>query len=130
MSSFGNRQVSLIYEPSNQYEVILEVEPRYQRTPEALAKFYVRSSQERLVPLDTVVDVKRTIGPLSISHFGQLPATTVSFSLQPGHSLGEATQRVERRGPRYGYAVNDHTAFPGDGQRVPGIVPQSQRASS
>jgi multidrug efflux pump subunit AcrB len=95
MSSFGNRQVSLIYEPSNQYEVILEVEPRYQRTPDALSKLYVHSSQGGLVPLDAVVDVKRTVGPLSISHFGQLPATTVSFNLKPGYSLGQATQQVE-----------------------------------
>ena len=95
MSSFGNRQVSIIYEPSNEYEVILEVEPRFQRSPDALSKLYVHSSSGSLVPLDSVVDVKRTVGPLSISHFGQLPATTVSFNLKPGYSLGDAAQQVE-----------------------------------
>ncbi len=95
MSSYGNRQVSLIYEPANEYEVILEVDPRYQRTPDALSKIYVHSSQGPLVPLDSVVQVKRTMGPLSISHYGQLPATTVSFNLKPGHSLGEATKQLD-----------------------------------
>ena len=95
MSSFGNRQVSLIYEPANSYEVILEVDPRYQRTPDALSKLYVRSSNGALAPLDTLVNVKRTVGPLSINHYGQLPATTVSFNLKPGHSLGEATEQVD-----------------------------------
>jgi hydrophobic/amphiphilic exporter-1 (mainly G- bacteria), HAE1 family len=95
MSAYGNRQVSLIYRPANEYEVILEVEPQYQRTPDALLKLYIHSSQGSLVPLDSVIDVKRTVGPLSISHFGQLPAVTVSFNLKPGFSLGQAAAQAE-----------------------------------
>jgi HAE1 family hydrophobic/amphiphilic exporter-1 len=57
MSAYGDRQVSLIYQPADEYEVILEVEPRYQRTPEALSKLYIHSSQGPLVPLDSVVAV-------------------------------------------------------------------------
>ena len=95
MSAYGDRQVSLIYQPANEYEVILEVEPQYQRTPDALSKLYIHSSQGPLVPLDSVVDVKRTVGPLSINHFGQLPAVTVSFNLKPGYALGQAAGQLE-----------------------------------
>ncbi len=94
-TAYGNRQVSQIYQPANEYQVILEVQPQYQRTPDALSKLYVHSSQGPLVPLDTVVDVQRTVGPLSINHFGQLPATTVSFNLKPGYSLGQAAEQVD-----------------------------------
>ena len=93
-TAYGNRQVSNIYAPANQYSVILEVQPEYQRSPDALDKLYVRSSKGQLVPLDEVASVSRTVGPLSVNHFGQLPAATVSFNLQPGFSLGEAAQRV------------------------------------
>ncbi|MGD0014306.1 MAG: efflux RND transporter permease subunit, partial [Bryobacteraceae bacterium] len=93
-SAFGNRQVSTIFRPANEYAVIMEVEPQYQRTPEALSKLYVRSSGGALVPLDSLVNVSRSVGPLTVNHFGQLPAITVSFNLRPGFSLGEAAARV------------------------------------
>ena len=94
-SAFGQRQASIIYAPANQYLVILEVDPKYQRTPEALSKLYIRSSNGSLVPLDAVTTSKRQTGPLNINHFGQLPAVTLSFNLRPGHSLGEAAQQVD-----------------------------------
>jgi hydrophobic/amphiphilic exporter-1 (mainly G- bacteria), HAE1 family len=97
MSAFGSRQVSLIYQPANEYEVILELLPRYQRTPDALSQLYIHSSQGSLVPLDSVASVTRTVGPLSVSHFGQLPAVTVSFNLKPGFSLGQAAEKVTDR---------------------------------
>jgi HAE1 family hydrophobic/amphiphilic exporter-1 len=93
-SSYGDRQVSNIYAPANQYSVILEVQPQYQRAPDALQKIYVRSAKGSLVPLDEVATVQRTVGPLSVNHFGQIPAATVSFNLQPGFSLGQAAERV------------------------------------
>jgi HAE1 family hydrophobic/amphiphilic exporter-1 len=95
MSAYGNRQVSLIYEPANEYEVILEVQPQFQRSPDALSRLYIHSSQGPLIPLQSVVDIKRSLGPLSISHFGQLPAVTVSFNLKPGYSLGQAAEQVD-----------------------------------
>jgi HAE1 family hydrophobic/amphiphilic exporter-1 len=94
-SAYGARQVSVIYAPSNQYLVILEVLPEYQRTPEALSKLYLRSSNNALVPLESVVRTRRQTGPLSINHFGQLPAVTISFNLKPGYSLGQAAQQVD-----------------------------------
>ncbi len=93
-SSYGNRQVSTIFTPANEYAVVMEVEPQYQRSPDSLSKLYVRSSQGRLVPLAEVVGLTRTVGPLTVNHFGQLPAVTVSFNLRPGFSLGDAAEQV------------------------------------
>jgi HAE1 family hydrophobic/amphiphilic exporter-1 len=94
-SAYGTRQVSVIYAPADQYLVILEVDPKYQQTPDALSKLYLRSSGGALVPMDTVVRMKRQTGPLNINHFGQLPAVTLSFNLRPGYSLGQAAQQVD-----------------------------------
>jgi HAE1 family hydrophobic/amphiphilic exporter-1 len=94
-SAYGTREVSVIYAPADQYSVIMEVEPQFQRTPDALSKLYIRSSTGPLVPLDSVVKMRRQTGPLSINHFGQLPAVTVSFNLRPGYSLGQAAQQVD-----------------------------------
>ena len=94
-TAYGSRQVSTIYTPANQYAVILQVAPEYQRTPEGLSKIYLRSSGGALTPLDTVVKLSRAAGPLSVNHFGQLPAVTVSFNLKPGYSLGEAAAHVK-----------------------------------
>jgi HAE1 family hydrophobic/amphiphilic exporter-1 len=94
-TAYGRRQVSTIYAPANQYPVIMEVKPEYQRNPAALSKLYVRSSTGGLVPIDAVVGTSRTVGPLNINHFGQLPAVTVSFNLAPGFSLGQAAANVD-----------------------------------
>jgi HAE1 family hydrophobic/amphiphilic exporter-1 len=94
-TAYGSRQVSTIYTPSNEYQVIAEVEPKYQRSPEALSKIYIRSSKSSLVPLDGVVHLERTVGPLTVNHFGQLPAVTISFALKPGFSLGDAAAQVD-----------------------------------
>ncbi len=94
-SAYSQREVSVIYAPANQYSVILEVDPKDQRNPDSLSKLYVRSSAGTLVPLDSVVRTRRTVGPLNINHFGQLPAVTISFNLRPGYSLGQAAQQVD-----------------------------------
>jgi HAE1 family hydrophobic/amphiphilic exporter-1 len=94
-SAYGTREVSVIYAPADQYSVILEVLPQYQRTPDALSKLYLRSTNGSLVPLDAVVRTHRQTGPLQINHYGQLPAVTVSFNLRPGFSLGQAAQQVD-----------------------------------
>ena len=94
-AAYGDRQVSTIYTPANQYAVIMQVEPQYQRTEEGLSKIYLRSSQGPLVPMDAVVKLSRGVGPLTVNHVGQLPAVTVSFNLAPGFSLGNAAQQVK-----------------------------------
>ncbi len=93
-ASYGNQQVSTIFTSSNQYQVITEVEPRYQSNPDGLSKLYVHSATGSLVPLESVVRSTRGAGPLSVNHFGQLPAVTISFNLAPGFSLGQAADRV------------------------------------
>ncbi len=94
-SGFSQREVSVIYAPANQYSVILELAPQYQRNPDALSKVYIRGGQGQLVPLDSVVKMKREKGPLQINHFGQLPAVTIGFNLRPGFSLGQSAQLVD-----------------------------------
>ena len=95
-SAFGQRQASVIYAPADQYEVILELDKQYQRTPDALSKLYIRSSQGSLVPLDAVTRTHRQTGALNINHYGQLPAVTASFNLRPGFSLGQAVDQVDQ----------------------------------
>jgi HAE1 family hydrophobic/amphiphilic exporter-1 len=112
-SSFGDRQVSNIYAPANQYAVILEVQPDYQRSPDALQKIYVKSAKGQLIPLDEVANVVRSVGPLSVNHFGQIPAATVSFNLQPGHSLGEAAERIQDAIRELRIPVSVTTSFQG-----------------
>jgi HAE1 family hydrophobic/amphiphilic exporter-1 len=93
-SAFGARQISTIFTPSNQYDVILEVLPRYQGDPKALDRLYLRSSTGRLLPLTAVTTLSRSTGPLTVNHQGQLPSVTISFNLAPGISLGTAVDAI------------------------------------
>ena len=95
-TAYGDRQVSTIYTPANQYAVIMQVAPEYQRTAEGLSKIYLHSANGTLTPLNTVVKLSRAAGPLSVNHYGQLPAVTVSFNLKPGFSLGDAATNVKK----------------------------------
>ncbi len=95
-SAFGSRQVSTIYTPTNQYFVILELEDKYQRDPRALSLLYIRNKDGKLIPLDAITKPKPTVGPLSVTHLGQVPSVTVSFNLAPGVSLSEVTGEIER----------------------------------
>jgi HAE1 family hydrophobic/amphiphilic exporter-1 len=94
-AAYGQRQVSTIYTPSNQYFVIMEVGPEYQTDPSALSLLYVRTADDRQVPLGTVATLKPGIGPLTVNHSGQLPSVTISFNLRPGVSIGDAVNRVQ-----------------------------------
>src|SRR2546428_756615 len=94
--AYGSRQVSTIYTPTNQYWVIMELDPKYQRDPAELSLLYVRSQSGKLVPLNSVARLMPTIGPLPVTHLGQLPAVTISFNLQPGVSLSEAVAEVQK----------------------------------
>jgi HAE1 family hydrophobic/amphiphilic exporter-1 len=94
--AYGSRQVSTIYSPNNQYQVILELQDQYQRDPSALSMLYVHSSNGQLVPLNTVATLTKGLGPLTVNHLGQLPAVTISFNLKPGMALSDAIPLVER----------------------------------
>ena len=94
-NAYGSPQVSTIYTPTNQYWVMMELLPEYQRDPAALSLLYIRSSSGKLVPLGTVARLSRTVGPLTVNHLGQLPSVTVSFNLRPGVALGDAVGRIQ-----------------------------------
>jgi HAE1 family hydrophobic/amphiphilic exporter-1 len=95
-TAYGSRQISTIYAPTNEYQVIMELLPEYQSDPSALPLIYVRSSSGALVPLSAVATLTQDLGPLTIQHAGQLPSVTISFNLRPGHSIGEAVDQVNR----------------------------------
>jgi len=102
-NAYGTRQVSQIYAPNNQYQVILQVAPEFQRDPAAMSMLYVRSSNVPpgatmgpLIPLNTVATMKTDAGPLTVSHTGQLPSVTISFNLKPGFALGDAVDEIKQ----------------------------------
>ena len=100
--AYGQRQVSTLFTQLNQYHVILEVDPRFQHHPSRLNDIYIRSTGGGQVPLGTFTKVSTTSMPILISHIGQFPASTISFNLTPGASLGAAVaaiQQVEKELP-------------------------------
>src|SRR6266513_199750 len=94
-SAYGTRQVSTIYAPNNEYQVIMEVDPRFQGQPNELSMLYVRGASGQLVPLDVVSKRVPSFGPLAVNHSGQIPSVTISFNLVPGVSLGEAVSEID-----------------------------------
>ena len=94
--AYGAAQVSTIYTSNNQYWVVMELEPQYQRDLSALNLLYIKSNTGDLVPLSAVAHLSPDIGPLTVNHSGQLPSVTLSFNLAPGVSLGDAVSRVQQ----------------------------------
>ena len=117
-SAYGLRQVSTIFAPNNQYRVILETEPQYQRDANALSSLYVRSKSGQLVPLNAVAKLTNTFGPLSVNHLGQLPAVTMSFNLKPGTSIGDAVNEINDLARR-SLPATISTTLPGQRAGVP-----------
>jgi HAE1 family hydrophobic/amphiphilic exporter-1 len=116
-SAFGGGQVSQIYGSSDQYEVILELLPQYQKDPTALSRIYVTAADgTTLVPLTSVVTIGSGTMPLSINHLGQLPAVTISFDLQPGYALSYAQSTIARTEQRIGMPDTVSTSFQGTAQ--------------
>ena len=95
-SSFGQRQVSIMYGAQNQYRVVLEVDPRFQDDPRALDKVFVRAADGQMVPLSSIAHYEVANIPLDVNHQGQFAAVTISFNLAPGVSLERATQVIEQ----------------------------------
>jgi HAE1 family hydrophobic/amphiphilic exporter-1 len=95
-NAYGGRQISTLYGATDQYLVLLELDPRFQRDITALRSLYVQSSSGRMVPIHAVADVTMGVGPVSVSHFGQLTSVVISFNLAPGVSIGDAVSRLER----------------------------------
>ncbi|HUN49957.1 MAG TPA: efflux RND transporter permease subunit, partial [Candidatus Sulfotelmatobacter sp.] len=115
-SAFGTRQVATIYTPSDDFEVILELDKNYQQSAGDLNWLYVRSSTGQLVPLDSIATISRGIGPLTVNHQGQLPAVTITFNLAPGVALGEAVDRIHEVERKIGLPVAVQSSFQGTAQ--------------
>ncbi len=115
-SAFGARQISTIYEPSNDYEVILELEKRFQQSPSDLSKIYLRSAGGEAVPLGAVASIASGVGPVTVNHQGQLPSVTISFNLAPGVSLGTAVDEISRLERQVNLPVTVATGFQGNAQ--------------
>ena len=100
--AYGSRRVTTIQTSSNQYDVLLEVSPQYQRNPAALRDLYIRSNQNKMVPLSAVAELPQTVAPLSVNHIGQLPAVNFQFDLKPGVALSEAVKLVDQAARQIG----------------------------
>ncbi len=111
--AFGQRQVSTMYRPLNQYHVVMEVAPQFQQTPEALQNIYLRSTAGTPVPLAAFTHYEPSNTPLAVNHQGQVPSVTISFNLAPGVSLGEATQAIEDAERTIGFPPTISASFQG-----------------
>jgi hydrophobe/amphiphile efflux-1 (HAE1) family protein len=92
--AFGQRQVSTIYTSSQQYKVILEVEPQFQNDRNALSRIYLTTPTGQRVPLSAISHLSTKIEPLTVNHQGQFPSVTLSFNVAPGYALGQAVERI------------------------------------
>jgi len=111
--AFGQRQVSTMYRPLNQYHVVMEVAPQFQQTPEALQNIYLRSTAGTPVPLAAFTHFEPSNTPLAVNHQGQVPSVTISFNLAPGVSLGQATLAIEAAQRTIGFPPTISASFQG-----------------
>jgi multidrug efflux pump len=115
--AFGQRQVSTTYRPLNQYHVVMEVAPEYQRSPDALKNIYVKSTTGAMVPLSAITHYESQRIPLTVNHQSQSPAATLSFNLTPGVSLSQATTAIEQARVNIGMPSTVHGGFAGTAQQ-------------
>lgn len=94
-SAYGTKQVSTLYTDTNEYKVILEVLPEFGSGPSQLPHLYVRNNAGQMIPLSTFATIKKRVGPLTVTHLGQLPSATMSFNLVPGTSLSEVVSKIQ-----------------------------------
>ena len=111
--AYGNRRVTTITAASDQYDVLLEVLPEFQRNPGALTGLYIRSTEGKLVPLSAVTNLEQTVAPLSVNHIGQLPAVNFQFNLKPGVSLSDATGVIQEAARQIGLPETLSFSFQG-----------------
>jgi HAE1 family hydrophobic/amphiphilic exporter-1 len=111
--AYGGQQVSQIYADVDQYQVVLELLPQYQKDPTALQRLYLRGSNGDMVPLSAVAKISRSSMPQTINHAGQIPAITVSFDLAPGKALSDAVDGVRKATEQIGMPAGVTGAFAG-----------------
>ncbi|HWW05016.1 MdtB/MuxB family multidrug efflux RND transporter permease subunit [Collimonas sp.] len=112
-NAFGQRLISTIYTQSNQYRVVMEVKPEFQKGPAALNSIFLVAGNGNQVPLSSIATVEERTSPLVINHIGQFPATTISFNLAPGASLGDAVKAIEAAEQEIGLPASIQTSFQG-----------------
>ena len=113
-NAYAQRQVSTLYTQRNQYRVVLEVDPQYQRDPVNLDRIYVSGANNTQVPLAAVTKIQRGLSPLIVNHQGQFPAITISFSLEEGVPIAEATRRVDQAVAELHLPDTLHAEYAGD----------------
>jgi multidrug efflux pump len=111
--AFGQRFVSTIYQPINQYHVVMEVAPQFQQSPDTLKSVFVHSSNGTMVPLSAFTHFGPSNTSLAVAHQGVWPSVTMSFNLAPGVSLGQATQVIETSERSIGFPATIHASFQG-----------------
>ncbi|HTT23221.1 MAG TPA: multidrug efflux RND transporter permease subunit [Candidatus Sulfotelmatobacter sp.] len=111
--AFGQRQVSTMYRPLNQYHVVMEVAPQFQQTPEALQNIYLKSTVGTPIPLAAFTHFEPSNTALAVNHQGQIPSATISFNLAPGISLGQATAAIEAAERSIGFPPSITASFQG-----------------
>ncbi|OAI54321.1 multidrug transporter [Planctomyces sp. SCGC AG-212-M04] len=114
--AFGQRQVSTMYMPLNQYRVVMEVDDPYAAGPESIRQVYVKTKTGGMVPLSDLYRPRMTNASLSVAHSGQFPSTTISFNLQPGVSLGDIVPKVDEAFTRLGMPESIQGKFSGTAQ--------------
>ena len=115
-AAYGGQQVSSIYAPSDQYQVILELLPQYQADASALSRLYVAAQNGTLVPLNAIAKIGEGTMPLSINHQGQIPSVTLSFNVAPGRALSDATAAIARLSRQVALPATVQTSFQGTAQ--------------
>jgi len=111
--AFGQRQVSTMFKPMNQYHIIMEAAPAYWQDPAILRDIYVRSPNSQQVPLSAFAKFTPTTAPLAVAHQGLFPAVTISFNLQPGIALGDAVDAIQQVAGKVGLPPTIQTFFAG-----------------
>jgi multidrug efflux pump subunit AcrB len=112
--AYAQRQVSTVYTQRNQYRVILEIDPLYQRNPVDLDRVYVSGAHNTQVPLTAVTNINRGLSPLVVNHQGQFPAITISFGLDENLPIQEATRRVDQAVAELHLPDSLHAEYAGD----------------
>ncbi|MGE0034628.1 MAG: efflux RND transporter permease subunit [Xanthobacteraceae bacterium] len=113
-NAYAQRQISTLYTQRNQYRVILEVDPQYQRDPVDLARLYVKGANNAQVPITAVTKITRGLSPLVVNHQGLFPAITISFGLGENATIEEATQLIDRAVAELHLPDSLHAEFAGD----------------
>jgi multidrug efflux pump subunit AcrB len=114
--AFGQRQIATTYTQLNEYHIVLEVKPEYQRSPDDVERVYVKTPTGGQVPMSAITKMSSSTTSLAINHQGQFPSTTLSFNLAPGKALGDAIKSIDAAEAEIGMPASVGAAFTGTAQ--------------